>query len=396
MSERQTKPKLPVRQRNSSRRELSRVDEAYNQLLSLAHRLGPHAKLPTFRVLCEEMSVSQATLDTALSRLEEQNILVRRQRSGVYVSSRLRQRSIAVFCDSKYFLTSGNSPFWGILIEQIRLLALQNEAILSLHFLLSGQEKELEYPTDDSLIPTGLRDDIASGKVNGVICIGVPHSVARWIEAQSTPVVAYAGAAQYVVANSEATLIQIGVAELVRQGCRRIEPWLKGIGTEMMEDNNSSSSLYEIYRGAMLAHGLSPLPTPRLTAIPENLGLTSVEYAYRLARIRLEAEDRPDAILSSDDMLTQGFLMGMFRTGLQLNRDVRVATHTNAGSTTLLAWQEDLTQLEFDPAEVVRVLFETLDALMNKEHPSWEATALKMPEFHYALLPRLQLPGATD
>ena len=43
---------------------------------------------------------------------------------------------------------------------------------------------------------------------------------------------------------------------------------------------------------------------------------------------------------------------------------IAVATHANAGSPTLLGWEDKLIRLEFDPAAIVGGLFSCLDALI--------------------------------
>jgi len=377
----------------------SKVDNTYERLLSMAHHLGPQAKMPTVRRLREEMSVSQTTLDAALARLEERHILVRRQGSGVYVSSRLRQRNIALLCEPEYFLRYGASPFWGLLVDRIRSIAARNEAHLSLHFLRSWTQDELVNPEDSSPLHPTLLDEIAAGKIHGVISIGAPHPVARWIESHGVPVVAYAGAAQYIIGQSDAVLMQMGMVELVRQGCRRIEPLLHHY-THRPDIAVAWHGQYDVYRGAMLAHGLQPVPSSQLALEMDDASTTNVERGFQLALMRfgpsVPPEERAEAVISEDDMMTQGFLMGLYRLGLRPNQDIKIATHANAGSSVLLAWQDDLIRLEYDFSLLVDLLFKTLDALMNAEQPDWESEALRTPEFYYLLVPRLVLPHTDD
>ncbi|MBC7808820.1 MAG: LacI family DNA-binding transcriptional regulator [Akkermansiaceae bacterium] len=373
----------------------SKVDATYGQLLNLAHRLGPHAKMPTVRALRGEMNVSQATLDSALSLLEGQNVLVRRQGSGVYVSHRLRQRNIALVCDPDFFFAFGTSPFWSLLVDQIRKIADDSEANLSLHFLLPWKDADLLRPVDPSPLHPSLREDIATGRVHGVLGIGAPHPVTRWIEARNVPVVAYAGPARYMLGHSETVLVQRGVAELARQGCRRIEIWFH---TESVNSHGvvlRHESLYEVYRGAMLAHDLSPLPAQRQSSTEGN-GMAGPEEGFRRALHRFgprtPVSGRPDAILSTNDILTQGILMALYRLGIMPDTDVKIATHANAGSGVLLGWNHQITRLEYDLTQLVRLLFETLDALIGGEKPSWQEQTVYSPEVTYLLQPRLVRP----
>ncbi len=374
----------------------SKVDETYGHLLDLAHRLGPLAKMPTVRALREEMNISQATLDAALSRLEGQNVLVRRQGSGVYVSNRLRQRNIALLCDVEFFLAHGGSPFWSLLIEQIRELAAKNEAHLSLHFLRPFHQQTISHPQDPEPLSPALRDEIERGGIHGLLAIGAPHPVTRWIEAQGVPVVAYAGAANYMFGQSAATMIQLGIADLVRQGCERIEPWFH-IDFDVQQGGTSAyHSLHEVYRGAMLSYGLAPLSPHRVPTF-ESKSLSGAEEGYLRAMKQFgpggSHSELPDAILSTDDMQTQGLLMALYRLRIEPGTTIRVATHSNAGSMALAAWHHQITRLEYDLTTLVQLMFETLNALIGGEPPSWEEQAVHVPEKMFMLEPRLIRSG---
>ena len=357
----------------------SKVETTYGHLLDLAHQLGPDAKMPTVRTLREDLNVSQATLDAALDRLEVQNVVVRRQGSGVYVSPGLRLRNVVLLCNPHFFLHHGASPFWEMLVDQIRDSAERNETRLSLQFLHPYNEDEMQSQSDPKAIPITLQEEIKSGAINGVITINVFHSTARWIESHGVPVVAFAGAAEYIIAQSQAGLIQMGVAALARQGCKRILPWF------------FADDAYPVYRGAMLAHALTPMPAMPLTDFAAPKSLVAFVQSFEWA-MRLLVTDIPDAILFTDDMHAQSVLMAMHRLGLRAPKDVRIATHANAGSTALLGWHHEITRMEYDPAEIVRYLFETLDALMNGETPEWLPRAIRMPEYTYLVDPVLLLP----
>ncbi|MBC8140643.1 MAG: LacI family DNA-binding transcriptional regulator [Armatimonadetes bacterium] len=365
----------------------SKVDETTERLLDLAHELGPSAKMPTVRVLREEWNISHATLDAALARLEERNIVVRRQGSGVYVSPGLRLRNIALLCDPDFFLLHGASPFWGLLIGQIRDLAARNEARLSLHFLLPQTENEPPAPLNAEPVPQPLREKIAGGAVHGLIAIGVEHAVSRWIEAQDVPVVAYAGAANYILGQGDETLVRMGITALAAQGCQQIAPWF--FSAKFSESN------YAVYKATMTAHGLIPMPP--LGHLPEGESDSASGYAagFDLALRIFGGENPPDSFVCANDMQAQSVLMALYRLGLRPGKDVRVATHTNAGSSALLAWHPDIIRMENNPAELVRYLFETLDALMNGQTPQWLPQGERVPEWRYQINPVLLLPTDT-
>jgi DNA-binding LacI/PurR family transcriptional regulator len=91
------------------------------------------------------------------------------------------------------------------------------------------------------------------------------------------------------------------------------------------------------------------------------------EQGYRaaLGTWRLPRNEWPDGILVTDDLMMQGALGGMRECGVEVGRDVKVVSHANVGSPTLLGYEKDLTLLEVNPSEIVEVLFSTLDKAMN-------------------------------
>ena len=103
----------------------------------------------------------------------------------------------------------------------------------------------------------------------------------------------------------------------------------------------------------------------------------------------------PDGIVFTNDIEAQGVLMAFYRMGIVPGRDIRIASHTNAGSSALLAWHDQITRLEYDPAQLVALLFETLESLMSGEEPAWLAQGVRVPEWQFVMEPSL-IPAPPD
>ena len=93
--------------------------------------------------------------------------------------------------------------------------------------------------------------------------------------------------------------------------------------------------------------------------------------------------DWPDGIISSDDMLTQGALTALQRLGIAVSTDLPMITHANAGSPTLIGWTDRLARAEFDPAQLVAAMFDTIERLLRGE---------TVPREPVLIAPRLLLP----
>ncbi len=345
------------------------TDNVYVGLLDLANTLGPNSKLPPVRQLREQFGVSRSTLDAALDRLENQRILTRRERSGVFVAPHLSQHTVYVLCDPSYFLRNGSSPFWSLLIERIKAAAADEDILLSVAFANYSDEGELpDIGEDRTPIPDWMCMDVEAGKVQGIILVGLKNRVARWIEARGVPVVAYAGAAKFIVTTPGSDIVQMGVAALVRQGCSKICLWSV---PDLHIGVSYRNFLEETFVGALRAHGLE-LQEGSFFRLPEGAAAQSTSYvhlgwtaAQHYFGLQSEMQGKFDGILSMDDMISQGGLMAMQRIGVPIGEQVRMATYANRYSPALLAWEDQITRMEIDLVELVGIILETLDALIE-------------------------------
>src|SRR5690349_21798618 len=89
----------------------TKLQETCGQIENLAQTLGPDAKLPTVIQLRDRLGVSVATLNSAFTELEAQRVIRRKHGVGIYVSSRIRQRTVCLICDPSFFRAVGASPF---------------------------------------------------------------------------------------------------------------------------------------------------------------------------------------------------------------------------------------------------------------------------------------------
>src|SRR5262245_46403153 len=84
-----------------------------------ARQRGPHGKLPTVRELCADLGTNITVIDCVLTELEQQQVIYRRQGSGIYACG-TRRRTVALLFGASFVDRPIHSPFWDILL---RLLA---------------------------------------------------------------------------------------------------------------------------------------------------------------------------------------------------------------------------------------------------------------------------------
>jgi DNA-binding LacI/PurR family transcriptional regulator len=348
------------------------------QLLELARNLGPGAKLPTMRELCDSLQVSGMTLNRALSELEAQGVINRRQGSGTYVAAtygtpRTTERTVGLVYDRDIF-AAGNSPFTGLLVDEARRRAAGHERF---SFYLAVPSKD-NLPVHDDLA-----EAVRERRLHGVLFVGEQNPGAlQWLLGQNVPVVAlaYTPIAPWRVKIDHAAGIRSGVRALAEQGCRHIGLWIPvGVGIGRAAGAESFTEL-DAFRTALEEHGLAFEPErvwqhQNLTdVVPPQPADTNQEQGYRAAlqvfgNSGTTQQERPDGLVIDDDMMTRGALVALQQAGIRLGTDVKIATHINRGSEVLLGYEDHLSLIEVDPGEIVEAMFSMLETLMDGGTP---------------------------
>ena len=366
----------------TSRRKKS--GKVYDEIRAMALRLGPDARMPTMTQLRETLGASIATLDSVLSDLEDRNIIRRKHGVGIYVASHVK-KPIALLINLSQFSHSNASPFWSLLLEHARERAAQWSDIV--HFYATFDDEDSKAPLSGSLL-----ENIERGRVQGILGVGVPTGVSDQLIARDLPHVVYAAYGGVMVAQNSAAAVQEGIAALAAQGCRNIQLWRQAPSAHeaalMQKDN---ALLQSLLRRALDASGLPHIPaaihqdSEQIARLETGLPIESrQEQGFRLAQAAFGgAETPPDGILLMDDMMTFGVLAALRKRRVEVGRDVKIATHANAGSSILMGYEGQITRLEFDAAELVETMFALLEAWMRGEKPT--------ENLHY-LQPRVLLP----
>lgn len=329
--------------------------------------------MPPIRQLCADFGVSLSTMGAALAALEDRNMIRRRQGSGIFVTQGIQQKNICLLCDPNFLLEFGASSVWSQMVQAARRRAGDRNEHLSIHFTQFGSE------APDARVPAALHErlaaDISGGSVQGVLSIGLAHALTRWIEKCGVPIVSFAGPSNYIVGLSSLEVVQVGVAELARRGCRALSLWFP-VSAHHAEP---PPELRQTFWGALAAQGLSPRPE---LAMPTNGGaMTTTGQGFAAMTKAMRSGLLPDGLVCTDDMLAQGALMALGRGGLRAGQDIHLVTQANQDSPALLGWEDQITRLQFDPAEIVATMFEALEARMRGEVPTGTEPVVPNPAF---------------
>lgn len=353
---------------------LNKTQDIHGRLFGMATALGPNAKLPTVQQLRRELGVSISTLDSALTQLENQKVIFRKQGSGIYVSPRLNQKCVGLVCEPNFF-SAGTSPFWQELIEGVRSWAAGSGEAFRFYLALRSADGS---PVHDDLI-----EDIAAKRTDGVLFIGNNPAALDWLRQHQVPTVTFAGDSEYMVEIDGDQLIHLAGRHLVKQGCRRpalLCHWEKKMDQPYApEESRSITSFRRFLEEAGLTYDPSLLwdmraLEDRVPSVPE----THQEQGYQAIMSLFDgSRPAPDGLLSTDDMMTRGALAGLRQLGLKPGHDLKIVSHINRGSTVLSGEDDHITFVEVDPAEIVSEMFSQLELLMDNKVSAPTCAAVK-------------------
>ncbi len=338
-----------------------------DQLEAMAARLGPNGRLPRVQDLRLELGVSLKTLDGALRELERRGVIYRMHGVGVFVAP--QQKTIGLVYAVRH--TYG-SPFWDMLVEQMRLRA---EA---------GHERFRIYmthpmPEGSVPLPQELVEAVTGGQLQGVIFVGDQNQDGvHWLESQKVPMVTFASPhGLYRVGISHEAIVESGAREMARQGCRRIGVWSPFGNSFRSSILDATSNALDLFQTVLKEAHLSfseeriwrlrdEVYEDKKTGSYQEQGYRAVQEVYGSQSL----QEAPDGLVIINDLMTSGALAAFRDFGLRVGEDVKIATHSNKSSNVLMGYESLLSHLEIDPTALVGALFETLEALMKGETPA--------------------------
>lgn len=348
-------------------------------IAKMARQLGPGAKLPTMQQLSSDLGISVMTLNRALSELEAQGLVVRLQGSGTYVTERVSQNTVGLVYDRDVF-GAGTSPFRALLLHEAQRRAETGGERFSL-FMAEPSPGGLPVHED-------LADAIRTRRVSGLLFAANSNSPALpWILKQNVPVVAlaYAPIVPHRVKIDHAATVKLGVKTLAEQGCKRIALWIPGGVGIGRKNGESSFEELEAFVTALKAAKLAYLPElvlelDDLSADSSKKWPSNREQGQNAAQTQFASGNRenwPDGVISLDDDLTRGALAQSAKMSVKIGEDVKMATHSNKGSHLLWGFEDVLTRIEFDPAQVAGAMFGLLETLMRGDTPAFDVVSIE-------------------
>lgn len=343
----------------------TKVEELYQCLRTLALEKGPDAQLPTVRVLCESLATTRVTLREALTLLEADNIIYTKNRQGIFVSPKIYHKSIHILFSSHNFAAPA-SPFWSMLWIQLEQETQQRTTFKDEIYIF-----HLIKPTDnpDYSVPKEVETLLQSQRVDGVLAIGIQSTGKGILNEARLHCVTFAGEGACTIYLDMDDFARLATDALIRQNCKRMGWWAYNLPSHPLE------KMWTIQAFRQMLQERKKTLYPELIRIPHlppsQTSLSLQEQGYLLAKEVFEGPTsaRPDGVVITVDMMTDGALVAFDELGIRVGHDIQVVTHANVGSPILFGRTKHMTVIEYDPAMLAQAMFSTLDMLMVGEKP---------------------------
>lgn len=325
----------------------------------MARKLGPRMKLPTAQELSRQLGVTVTTLDRSLAKLEGRGVIRRKQGSGIYVADSLQKKTIGLVFGVNVF-EPGISPIYSILLRHCEKRAASFEERFSTYLgspALSGSQ--------DALIHYDLEEALKNQRLDGLLLFakasGKQEECLRQSGIPMSVLTAHIIGPGVVMHDNEQMIRDAAIA-LKAEGCQSIGflgpiPDHREMFVRTMEKMEMPCEERWVI-----------CPDVNEKSYSTHQGLFERQSFGRKSATRLISQGRaalPDALISSDDMITRGACPVFESMGIRVGRDFKFATQSNKESMVLAEWSSELIQFEFDPQETIDAMFEALEKQMQ-------------------------------
>ncbi len=356
----------------SAPKPASRAAQAADVLRQEILAKGPGTRLSSVRELKARLGFSQASLAAAFEQLEREGLIVRRHGSGIYASENVGQVRVAFVMDPKFLLLANRSPVWHLILNALCKAADARNWSYTLQLGAYVPAINGYGSLSPEALPAALLSDLENNRFSGLVGIGLSQGAANVITQYGVRVTALSGYGEAIVEFHHQSLLSQGLLALKEKGAQSVS--VVASRAWDLERIDSFAEEFGIEAEGCLLGEAEPAEKPLTSPDPIQLG-------WQWAR-DLELK-KGAAILSCDDMLAVGIIMGLFSRGLVPGRDLLMATHSNKGSSTLTGWDQCLIRMEYDPQEIADTLLNLVEQSFSKE--TWsKAKAGSAPSLMYS------------
>lgn len=297
----------------------------------------PATRLPPVRRLAADLGVSITTLRAAQALLAREGLLQLRHGLGVFVAGPAPARWIGIVSELD-LCAPRTSCYFTRRASRLRALLAEQGFQAELYIGLSQPGEHREQPSCGRLLA-----DLEAGRLTGLVFIDAPetHAWRQFIDGLQVPAVG--ALTPYAVGPEPAHFVELGVAELQRQGCRNL--------AMLTWDHRMAGPFFE----EVATRGLQTLRNwVRTDLHPQHAGAGWEE----LREIWSAGREKPDGLLVGDDLLMDDAAGAILELGIRVPEQLRIVTHSNRGSAIRLPLPA--TRIVQDPEDAARATLRLL------------------------------------
>jgi DNA-binding LacI/PurR family transcriptional regulator len=294
-----------------------------------------------------------------LANLESRGVVNRRRGSGIYVSPMIGRPRVGLVFGRNVF-GQNVSPVYSVLLDLCQHRAREGNERFSFYIDMPDGPEAAVHPD--------LLEDVRGGRLQGLMFTSRGSAAQReWRDALPLPHVSFLPTYRFpgVVGLDYADMVRAGLESLSRRGCRRV-----GYLSVLHRQNPSFTEDVASFDAAARRLGLKGIVWRRGSSDDMGLGLSEQTFERWASLGRLAVRELwqnpspPDGLLISDDAMASGALAELSQRGVRLGADLHVASHANAGTSTLASFAGRIVRLEFEPAEISSSMFSLLESRM--------------------------------
>lgn len=351
-----------------------KVNNAYKFLTRLASNKQPGEKMPPVQELRKQLSVSQVTIQNACDLLEAQGIIVRKRREGIFVSDKLDAGEFAIIAKPELFNPERHPYFplaTKILTEEIQNH--NNNCTIKLHmgkYTSSAREFPNSLDLNEPQVLAGIR---------GVFSFAPLYELEDKLKQAHVPVIGLGtdrssdkDLENSVSFESWDKVLYKAVDYLAKAGCKSIGmAWARPGFRNIDPHEDCEAILVSICKQFGIKYNapwMKPIVLLDQQALEEEHGAEFLRNVWGLT-------DRPEAIISLDEIASRGILYEMANMGISIPNDIKLISQATKGIK--LPYPRPVTRIEFDPEKQIQVGLEMMLKLIVGNTP--EVKQIKVP-----------------
>lgn len=265
----------------------------------LSKRLVPGTRLPPLMELAKLWNTNYFTVQTALTPLVNEGLLVRKQRTGTFVSEIDRKiKAVAIFFGANFLRENGFYPaLYGTLCDYLEQMG------IAVHLFIDSRPSSQQGTPFKPLI-----DAIKRSEVHGVIGAMLIPNLTQWLNRLPVPVSLF-GSGNADFRTKDDHLIRSSLSRLKERGCRSV-----GIIGPKLDLNLTEKSNLEI-RPEWI----------KQSSLPAKFE----EFGYDALLQIWSCPSKPEGLIIYPDSLAKGAIMGILEQQIRVPEELKLVIHCN-------------------------------------------------------------------